>query len=88
MFNKCKTSNTLIISKDAKVGAKRTKALKTCTNSPTHPMAKFRANQHEKGAIRIESKLNKVIDAPIIETRLSFMLVLAEGVSFKVLPNH
>ncbi len=51
-------------------------------------MAKFRANQHEKGAIRIESKLNKVIDAPIIETRLSFMLVLAEGVSFKVLPNH
>lgn len=33
-------------------------------------MAKFHANQHEEGAIGIESKLNKVIDAPIIENKV------------------
>jgi len=44
MFNKCKASNVLIIFKDAKVGAKGTKALETRAKSPTHPMAKLHAN--------------------------------------------
>lgn len=68
MSGGCKASNVIIVFKDVKIGARRTRSLATCVNFLAHPRVKLRPSQHERGgggSIRVESKLRKVIDMSI-----------------------
>jgi hypothetical protein len=47
MSSGCKVNNALIVSKDAKTGAKGARVLATCVNSLTSLKAELRFNQHE-----------------------------------------
>ncbi len=47
--NGCKANNTLTISKNPKVRARRARTLVTYTNSLAHPNVRFHPNQHGGG---------------------------------------
>jgi hypothetical protein len=70
MFGKCKVNNTLNVFKDAKAKAKRLKSLTSRTNSLMCPKINLCCNQHDGNAIKVESKLGKIVNAPITKDKI------------------
>jgi len=70
MSNGCKVNNALIVYKDTKVGRRGAKVMVAHANSLACLRVKPCSNWHcEGGAIGVESKSNKVDDAPTTDDK-------------------
>jgi hypothetical protein len=70
MFDECKVNNTLNVFKDAKIKAKMIKSLESHTNSLMCPKINLCCNQCTWGAIKVKSKLGKIVNGPIIKDKV------------------